>query len=215
MKSITQNPRTHFDAVATIFVLAVAMLGLSACGHTPPKEVAVGDQFLGKRTVKVVYQDDHGKSRHRESTPINAGDEFEIVREPGTSNKFKFVPSKNFRGDPAWADLRLEYQAGIDTNEPVPLIAEICAQEQSSGQTDESAAKQAKQYDYINANVQNDFLNLSGRGLEFLEGGPIEFNGRPHTIHIFHILKIGADKVSLVIFYCDADNCNHKGMIDA
>ncbi len=212
MKSNSQNQ----GSLVRMSALVVIILGLSACGHYPPKESTMGDQFLGKRTVEMVYQADHGKGQYREYTPINKEDEFEIIREPGTSNKFKFVPGENFTGNAAWSDLVLEYQSGIDTKEPIPLIAEICANNQTSEPPEGSVATQGRQYNYINTNVQNDFLNLDGRGLEFLESDePIIFNKTPHTIHIFHIVKIGAKKPSLVIFYCETDRCNHNGMIDA
>lgn len=222
MKSKMKDRNTLVSIAVRLSAAGAIVFGLSSCNHTPHGGDCCdtrGDQFVATKVVRAVYQAPPEKGEKPSAPPMLRGDEYQIVRDTETVNTFRFKPGQTFNGDrDAWSKLVLEYRPGSDANKPVPLIVETCAVEtcandQTYGSTERASKKIDTRYKYIRANVQNDYLNLEGRGLEFLEG-QIRFDNIKHTIHIFHIKKINSDKVSLLLFYCETSHCNHKGMVD-
>lgn len=207
MNSKTHNQRTTTSVVVRIFAIAAVMLSLSACSNHSSKQNCCadrGDQFEVKQKVNKVYLSPDDNDKKHKYLPINTGDEYEIVRTPKKSNTFKFVPGKNFTGDRGWADLKLNYKPGSDANRPIALVAEVCGSNQGSNKSGR---------DVTIIDVQDDYINLVGSGLESLEG-QVKFKNGDHTIHIFHVRQRNSNKVRLLVFFCDTYNCNHNGMID-
>ncbi len=190
----------NFTAVATLLTL------LSSCGHQPSKGISAGEKFLGNWTIEAVYHDPGEKG---EDAPIDANGNFKIVRQPKPANGFELVPGERFKGEPAWTGLKLNYQPGNDEDMPAPLISDICAKKKAGSEEGEDETG------YIKADVQFDFINLESRGLELLESKPVKFGEEEHMIHIFRILKIGANQPDLLIFYCKTSHCNHRGAAHA
>lgn len=217
MKSRMENQKASAIVVVKLSAAAVIILGLAACIHSPHGGGCCdtrGDQFIAEKIVDAVYQAPPKRGEKAVTPPMLKGDEYQIVRDSKTANTFKFVPGQTFSGNrEEWNKLVLEYRPGSDANKPVPLIVETCANDQTYDDTESTSKKIAARSGYIRANVQNDYVNLDGRGLEFLEG-QITFDNMKHIIHIFHIKKINTNKVSLLLFYCEAAHCNHKGMVD-
>ncbi len=214
------SPNDFMNAAARSLLMAGVLLSVTACSNDDSKESDAGSQFIGEWIVTKIYRHDD------EQPPVNIDGTFEIKNLKGSS-LFKLIPNDGFSDiNTDWEKLDLQYNAGSDANDPIALVAEVCAENHSAsnnggkiiaaGSQQYEQQQQSKNPDQptstnaiIQADVQYDFTNLRGRRLESLTG----VEKLAGEYNFFHIRGEKADSVDLLFFYCADADCKNTGMV--
>ena len=215
------SPNDFMNTAARSLLIAGVLLSAAACSNDDSKASDAGSQFIGEWVVTKIYRHDN------EKPPVNIDGTFEIENMKGSS-LFKLRPNDGFSDiNTDWETLDLQYNAGSDANDPIALVAQVCAENHSANDTEAKIVAGPKQYKQqqqskdagentssdaiIEADVQYDFTNLRGRRLESLTG--VEKLAGEYNITFFHIRGEVAKSVDLLFFYCADADCKNTGMV--